>query len=96
MHCTSGDDEKVFAARVCPAPLSEVAGPQERVQRGRGLRARGAEPRRSSAADGSTPAVLEQVIVPPLPEVQFVERVARVRVPAGGRADVGRSAYRTS
>ena len=33
MYCTFGDDEEVLAAGVRPAPLSEVAGPQERVQR---------------------------------------------------------------
>ena len=30
---TCGDDEEVLAAGVCPAPLSEVAGRQERVHR---------------------------------------------------------------
>ena len=33
VYYTFGDDEEVLAAGVRPAPLSEVAGPQERVQR---------------------------------------------------------------
>ena len=33
VYCTFGDDEEVLAVGVRPAPLSEVAGPQERVQR---------------------------------------------------------------
>ena len=28
-----GDDEEVLAAGMCPAPLSEVAGPHKQVQR---------------------------------------------------------------
>ena len=32
VYYTFGDDEEVLAAGVCRAPLSEVAGPQERVQ----------------------------------------------------------------
>ena len=33
VYCTFGDDEEVLAVEVRPAPLSEVAGVQERVQR---------------------------------------------------------------
>ena len=33
VYYTFGDDEEVHAAGVRPAPLSEVVGPQERVQR---------------------------------------------------------------
>ena len=67
-----------------PAPLSDVAGPQERVQRHTVDRIvdfvqilNAPVPQMGA----STLAVLEQVIVPPLPEVQVVGRVARVRAP---------------
>ena len=86
MYYTFGDEE-VLAARVRPAPLSEVPGPQERVQRHTVEQMEDFVPMvqileihvpRESA---SFPAVLEQVIVPTLPEVQLVGRVARVRAP---------------
>ena len=51
VYYTFGDDEEVLAAGVRPAPLSEVAGPQERVQRHTvEQRAQGANPRHSCAA----------------------------------------------
>ena len=72
VYYTFGDNEEVLAAGVRPAPLSEVAGPQERVQR-----------HIVELIEELVPMVRVrvQVIVPPLPEVQFVERVARVRAP---------------
>ena len=84
---TFGDDEEVLAAGVRPAPLSEVAGPQERVQRHTVEQIVDFVPvvqildAPVSQMGASIPAVLEQVIVPSLPEVRFMERVARVRAP---------------
>ena len=79
---TCGDDEEVLAAGVCPAPLSEVAGRQERVHRHSVEQIVDFVPV-VQILDGpvpqmvaSIPAVLEQVIVPPLPEVHVVGRVA--------------------
>ena len=85
VHCTFGDDEEVLAARVRPAPLSEVAGPQERVQRHTVEQIVDFVPvvqilnAPVPQTGASITGVLEQVIVPPLPEVQVVGRVARVR-----------------
>ena len=87
MNYTFGDDEEVLAAGVRPAPLSEVAGPQERVQRHTVEQIEEFVPMvqildvHVPREGASFPAVLEQTIVPPLPEVQLVRRVARVRAP---------------
>ena len=75
------------ACRRGPAPLSGVAGPQERVQRHTAEQIEEFAPV-VQILDAPVPemgasvrALLEQVIVPLLPEVQFVGRVARVRAP---------------
>ena len=100
MYHTFGDDEEVLAAGVRPAPLSEVAGPQERVQRHTVEQIVDFVPvvvildAPVPQMGASTPAVLEQVIVPLRQEVQVVGRSAGVR--AGGRAGVGCLAGRTS
>ena len=82
VYYTCGDDEEVLAAGVRPAPLSEVAGPQERVQRHTVEQIEEFVPM-VQILDIHLPreGVLEQVIVPPLPEVQLVGWVARVRAP---------------
>ena len=100
VYYTFGDDEEKLAAGVRPAPLSEVAGPQERFQRHTVEQIVDFVPvvqildAPVPQMGASTPAVLEQVIVPPRQEVQVVGRGARVR--AGGRAGVGCLAGRTS
>ena len=87
VYCTFGDDEEVLAARVRPAPLSEVAGPQERVQRHTVEQIEEFVPIvqildiHVPREGASLTAVLEYVIVPPFPEVQSVGRVARVGRP---------------
>ena len=93
VYNTFGDDEEVLAAGVRPAPLSEVAGPQERFQRHTVEQIVDFVPvvqildAPVPQMGESTATVLEQVIVPPRQEVQVVGRGARVR--AGGRAGVG-------
>ena len=97
MYCTFGDDEEVLAAGERPAPLSEVAGAQERVQRHTVEQIEEVVPMvqildvHVPREGASFPGVLERVIVPPFPEVQLVESLFR-----WCRAGVGRPADRTS
>ena len=69
-----------------PAPLSEVAGPHDRVQRRTAEQIVKFVPvvqildAPLPQMEASVPAVPEQVIIQPLPEARVVEHVARVWV----------------
>ena len=79
----SSDEEVALAREMRPAPLSEVAGPQERSQRLTLEQIVEFVPvvQILDVPVASTPAVPEQVNVQPLPQARAVEHVARVQVP---------------
>ena len=87
MYYAFGDEEEVLDAGVRPAPVSDFAGPHEQVQRHTVKQIEEFVPMvqildiHVPREGASFLIVLEQVIVPLLPEVQVAGRVARVRAP---------------